>query len=166
MVNWSFLLLWPSQRTLYISARLVAQEIRQSWSHFIAARRSLPPPKKNWCCLPCKYWVVLQTNCKRWQQQQITEHWKFALFVLILSANWNDAHWTLFASTLHTAHNMVYTAKGPYCFDLLFVGTSQVAFAGCSFISTSEVRASVNNRITGGQQWFFSTIFLPFTFSF
>ena len=41
-VNWSFLLLWPSQRTLYISARLDAPEIRQSWSHFIAAWRSLP----------------------------------------------------------------------------------------------------------------------------
>ena len=35
MVNWSFLLLWPSRRTLYISAPLAAGGIRQNWSLFI-----------------------------------------------------------------------------------------------------------------------------------
>ena len=113
MVNWSFLLLWPSQRTLYISTRLVAQEIRQSWSHFIAARRRLPP-KKDWCCIPYQYWVG---SLKDDNNSKFTEHWKFALFVLILSANWSDAHWTLFAPahfiytshcTMHTSHEKLY----------------------------------------------------------
>ena len=34
-VNWSFLLLWPSRRTLYISPPLAARGIRQNWSLFI-----------------------------------------------------------------------------------------------------------------------------------
>ena len=67
--------------------------------------------------------------------------------------------------TIRSTHCTLYTA---YCamhivhcrsllhliveFDLLFVRGSQVAFTACSFISTSEVRASMNNTMTGGQQ--------------
>ena len=93
----------------------------------------------------------------------------------------DTAHWTLYSvmhkthlplhshishSILHTLHciHIAHFTKytGGHCFtlkrdvivefDLLFVRRSQVAFTGRSFISTSEVRASMNNTMTGGQQ--------------
>ena len=105
-VNWSFLLLWPSQRTLYISARLIAPEIRQNWSRFIAARRSLPPKTDAgqivWWCYQ-----------KEMTRVKFSEYWKFALFVLILSVNWNVAHWTLFLPT-DTSHCTIKTNNAQY----------------------------------------------------
>ena len=166
MVNWSFLLLWPSQRTLYISTRLVAQEIRQSWSHFVAARRSLPQKTD---AGP----IFRGVTKKLWEMRTVnfTLHWKFALFVLILSANLNVTHWTLFtpSCTLHqtiltTAHSVMHVTEHfmlhtAHSFDLLFVQT------GCRwplcwplFFSASEVRATMNNRMTGGQSWFLRVI--------